>query len=253
MASIINASSSGSGGIVQTADASGVLQLQSNGTVALTVSTSGYLGVRDATIGTTALTLRAISNTYIGGALALQDAAGTTKMYLSTISNQLFFGDNASVDCAIINQYGIGLGANPPTSGIGIRFPASQSASSDANTLDDYEEGTWTPIANSITTSGTVTYSGWYVKIGRLVYVGVKITFGAGATFTSTSNSSNFTGLPFSVSGNEHGVGGMSTNGIQNLGMCVAYNSNTLYIATSSLTQSGAGSGWISVTYTTST
>jgi hypothetical protein len=38
MASIINASSTGSGGIVQTADASGVLQLQSNGTTALTVS-----------------------------------------------------------------------------------------------------------------------------------------------------------------------------------------------------------------------
>lgn len=40
MASIINASSTGSGGIVQTADASGVLQLQSNGTTALTVSGS---------------------------------------------------------------------------------------------------------------------------------------------------------------------------------------------------------------------
>jgi len=39
MPSIINASSTGSGGIVQTADASGVLQLQSNGTTAL--STSG--------------------------------------------------------------------------------------------------------------------------------------------------------------------------------------------------------------------
>jgi hypothetical protein len=38
MPSIINASSTGSGGIVQTADASGVLQLQSNGVTALTVS-----------------------------------------------------------------------------------------------------------------------------------------------------------------------------------------------------------------------
>jgi hypothetical protein len=47
MASIINASSTGSGGIVQTADASGVLQLQSNGTVALIVDASGYT-----TIGT---------------------------------------------------------------------------------------------------------------------------------------------------------------------------------------------------------
>src|ERR1035437_2045665 len=30
-----------------------------------------------------------------------------------------------------------------------IKFPASQNASSDANTLDDYEEGTWTPADGS--------------------------------------------------------------------------------------------------------
>lgn len=45
MASIINASSSGSGGIVQTADASGVLQLQSNGTAAVTIDTSQRVGI----------------------------------------------------------------------------------------------------------------------------------------------------------------------------------------------------------------
>jgi hypothetical protein len=44
MPSIINASSTGSGGIVQTADASGVLQLQNNGTTAVTV-TGGNVGV----------------------------------------------------------------------------------------------------------------------------------------------------------------------------------------------------------------
>ncbi len=49
MASIINASSSGSGGIVQTADASGVLQLQTNGTVALSVDTSQRVNVGTAT------------------------------------------------------------------------------------------------------------------------------------------------------------------------------------------------------------
>jgi hypothetical protein len=38
MTSTINASSTGSGGIVQTADASGVLALQANGTTAFTVN-----------------------------------------------------------------------------------------------------------------------------------------------------------------------------------------------------------------------
>ena len=42
--------------------------------------------------------------------------------------------------------------ATPSASGAGITFPATQSASTDANTLDDYEEGTFTPI---LTTTGT--------------------------------------------------------------------------------------------------
>src|ERR1035437_3947013 len=51
-----------------------------------------------------------------------------------------------------------------------IKFPASQNASSDANTLDDYEEGTWTP--NDASGAG-LTFStafGTYTKIGRTVH-----------------------------------------------------------------------------------
>jgi hypothetical protein len=53
-----------------------------------------------------------------------------------------------------------------------IQFPATQVASSNANTLDDYEEGTWTPAI--VTTNGnqSITYAnqtGRYIKIGRLV------------------------------------------------------------------------------------
>jgi hypothetical protein len=54
----------------------------------------------------------------------------------------------------------------------GIAFPATQSASSNANTLDDYEEGTWTPTikqVNSTTVSVTINYAR-YTKIGRIVH-----------------------------------------------------------------------------------
>jgi hypothetical protein len=64
--------------------------------------------------------------------------------------------------------------ATPATTGSGITFPATQSASSDANTLDDYEEGTWNPTVAGSSTAGTVAYTyryGYYTKIGRLVYV----------------------------------------------------------------------------------
>jgi hypothetical protein len=59
----------------------------------------------------------------------------------------------------------------------GITFPATQVASADANTLDDYEEGTWTPVLTSqggTLTSYVATY-GTYVKIGRKVLAECKI------------------------------------------------------------------------------
>jgi hypothetical protein len=73
----------------------------------------------------------------------------------------------------------IGVGdATPSASGSGISFPATQSASSDANTLDDYEEGTWT-VTFTPSSSGSITLKpavnlGSYTKVGRLV----TITFG---------------------------------------------------------------------------
>jgi len=72
-----------------------------------------------------------------------------------------------------------------PNAGTGITFPATQSASSNANTLDDYEEGTWTPVATSQLGSITAyTSSGTYTKIGRFVYLSGIITITTGGTAT---------------------------------------------------------------------
>jgi hypothetical protein len=62
-------------------------------------------------------------------------------------------------------------GGNVAADGVGIVFPSAQSASTDANTLDDYEEGTWTPVvAASSGTPTTVTIGTCkYTKIGRQV------------------------------------------------------------------------------------
>jgi len=94
------------------------------------------------------------------------------------------------------NQYGIGLGTAVPSSGIGIAFPATQSASSDANTLDDYEEGTWTPVWNG-NTNPTVTYDGQegtYTKIGRQVFAYFTLSQTA---YSGGSGSLRVAGLPF--------------------------------------------------------
>jgi hypothetical protein len=78
----------------------------------------------------------------------------------------------------ILAQKCISVGAATPSSdGAGITFPATQSASSDANTLDDYEEGTWTPTFTAA--SGTLagfSSSGLYTKIGRTVNIVGKVS-----------------------------------------------------------------------------
>ena len=54
-----------------------------------------------------------------------------------------------------------------------IKFPATQNASADANTLDEYEEGTWTGSLVPLT-SGSITLSAAtcsYTKVGRLTTV----------------------------------------------------------------------------------
>lgn len=63
-----------------------------------------------------------------------------------------------------------------------IKFPATQNPSSDANTLDDYEEGPWSPTITS--SSGTITT----VTVARAVYVKVGTTVNCWLNFTVTTN-----------------------------------------------------------------
>jgi hypothetical protein len=82
-------------------------------------------------------------------------------------------------------------------SGTGITFPATQSASSNANTLDDYEEGTWTPtiLFGGANTSATYTFQvGTYTKIGNVVYYQAYVQE---STASTSSGALTVGGLPF--------------------------------------------------------
>jgi hypothetical protein len=84
-----------------------------------------------------------------------------------------------------------------------IKFPATEVASADANTLDDYEEGTFSPTIIGTTTAGTATYTqqnGRYTKIGRLVQFEIFIVYSAG---TGTGNM-DISGLPFTIGGSSY-------------------------------------------------
>ncbi len=80
-----------------------------------------------------------------------------------------------------------------------ILFPATQNASADANTLDDYEEGTFTPTITFGGGATGVTYttqSGSYTKIGRQVQFTLTLTLSAKG---SSTGSAVIGGLPFSA------------------------------------------------------
>lgn len=82
----------------------------------------------------------------------------------------------------------------------GVKFPATQSPSSNANTLDDYEEGSWTPTVVGASTAGSQTYAtqiGRYVKVGKVVNLTgfVQIT-AKGGTMAGVVNVG---GLPFAA------------------------------------------------------
>jgi hypothetical protein len=99
--------------------------------------------------------------------------------------------------------------ATPSTSGAGITFPATQSASTNANTLDDYEEGTWTPTQGSgLTVVGTFSSIGRYTKIGNMVTIWGQVT---GSTSVSVSSAGTISDvLPFALEGSV-GINGIAT------------------------------------------
>lgn len=105
---------------------------------------------------------------------------------------------NANNGLQIYNTLGVG-NTSPSTSGAGITFPVTQSASTDANTLDDYEEGTFNPTLTC--GGGSVTLSGVYdtlsyTKIGRVVTITGQIVVSSVSSPTGTIALGN---LPFNM------------------------------------------------------
>lgn len=86
----------------------------------------------------------------------------------------------------------------------GLTFPAAQVSSADVNTLDDYEEGTWTPSYQStdiINGDITITYGansriGYYRKIGAVVFFSLRLQTN-NVTVVSGANELYISGFPF--------------------------------------------------------
>src|ERR1035437_6618601 len=109
-----------------------------------------------------------------------------------------------------------------------IKFPASQNASSDANTLDDYEEGTWTPTDGSGDGLVFTSVSGYYVKIGQLVTASFSLTYPS----TVSGTAMEFAGLPFTSLTTANGqYGGSLTYTNSSISIYIYANSNSTLIS----------------------
>lgn len=110
-----------------------------------------------------------------------------------------------------LNRYGGDIymgGGNTVVSLLGgrLKFPASQIPSSDANVLDDYEEGTFTPTITGASVGGAGSYT---VQNGEYQKVGSRVLFSAQCAWSSHSGSggTRLAPLPFNaISGANHPV-----------------------------------------------
>jgi hypothetical protein len=175
MTTTINASTTA--GLVQTADTSGVLALQTANTTALTISAAQVVNFANAP-------------TVAGSPIGATPGGSTTQLQYN---NAGAFGGISGVTTdgtRMTASTTIGVGAaTPSTSGVGITFPATFSNSTNANTLDDYEEGSFTVTGTGFTT--TITGTAYYTKIGNAVSLSIPDLAG-----TSNSTSFTITGLP---------------------------------------------------------
>jgi len=131
---------------------------------------------------------------------------------LSTTTGRVYFGDAASTDQGSIRYIHSDNSMRFETdsservrilSSGGITFNGDTAA---ANALDDYEEGTWTPVFRGSTTAGTYSYAvqnGYYTKIGRLVTVTCSL-FNIDDAGGAGAGNIEIAGLPFTSSDDTH-------------------------------------------------
>jgi len=241
-------------------------QLDQNFATAITLgNTAVYLGNITTTLGNLTLT----NVTLASGTSNLASTSisnGTSNVSITSSGGNVVVSTNnataITVDTGQRTKFPttIGVGAaTPSTSGSGITFPATQSASSEANTLDDYEEGTWTPtIVGGYTGVTYNSQGGWYTKVGRSVVISGR------ANFNGTANAGQVSvgGLPFSqgnIGNGAYGGGGVPYTNLPVITNTSPYCSGSTveYYAMGTGTQivsiANASSNWISFVITIST
>lgn len=151
------------------------------------------------------------------GISGVDGTAGTPSLQGNDTNTGIVFGTDTvgvstgGVQRTTVDSSGrllVGVGSANANGGVlqlsgGITFPGTAVAATDVNTLNDYEEGTWTPVytglAGSIGTTAYTQQAGTYTKIGRQVTAHMRVTLSSKGSWTGTVV---FTGLPFTSANN---------------------------------------------------
>lgn len=135
-------------------------------------------------------------NATVNGALSLGGAA--------TFGGTLTVSGNFTCKSSGSVSGGFAVGTVLTLNGGQISFPGTQNPSAGANVLDDYEEGTWTPVLTFPTPGDLsvayLTQTAVYTKVGRNVSISMQIVTNT-FTHSTASGQVTITGLPFSGAG----------------------------------------------------
>lgn len=178
--------------------------LQSNTSTGLNIQSSRlstFVGVTSQSNGVYGITLGAEcqNNTIVGGDW---ESNGTKDLRLDAGAANNFIQNATILDTQISDS--ATAGANrmilPGTEYLscGLKFPPTQVASTNVNTLDDYEEGDFSSTVSlgGLSTAGTPTWTSriaTYTKVGNICHVNMVLTWSG---HTGTGNM-RITGLPF--------------------------------------------------------
>jgi len=195
-------------------DSDNDIQLRTNNTPALTIDTfqnstfAGTIGVGIAPVANMPLKWSVPTG---AGSLNMSGQ----DMYLYCTSGAAYLGNQASANTVLVTNNTAAITISPTqnstfagdiilSSGKGITFPSAFTNTGDVNTLDDYEEGTFTPELwdDTLATDPTPpTYGnqiGTYTKIGNIVRITVDMSVTALGSL-NTAQTAHIGGLPFSA------------------------------------------------------
>jgi hypothetical protein len=191
------------------ADPDGPVELYYDGTKSMETVAGGIRIWSDVAADYAEITMSAAGTLSINNRNAGDWVSLTGRNDLDTITNTILVGDpDADVELYYDGTKTFWTTAEGAETLGGLKFPATQAPSADANTLDDYEEGTWTPTSADAASAGNTgtTGTGWYTKIGRLVHVTGFIN-NIDTTGMTAGNVFYIQGLPFANNATIQAVG----------------------------------------------